>query len=210
MQIFDRFYSGSDLPTFGDKPSPELLEHVRAAGNPGRALDLGCGDGRNSLFLAAAGYIVTGVDSSEMGVNKLMRFAGERMLADRITGIVADARGWVFQPLQFDLLIAVTLLDHLPAEDIDRVLDQMTASLRPAGTALVQVHTVDDPGCGKKAPHDTSEMAAAVRHYFDRGELSSRLRGRLRLTHYEERLEYDTQHGPPHHHGFAVALGVKE
>ena len=210
LQIFDWFYSGSDSPAFGDEPTRELLEHVRATRSTGRVLDLGCGDARNSLFLAAAGYDVTGIDSSEAGVNKLMRMARERMLGDRITGVVADARDWIFKPMRFDLLVAVTLLDHLPGEDIDRVLNQMTASLRPAGTALVQVHTVDDPGCRKIAPHDTSEMAAAVRYYFDRNELRERLSGRLRVMHYEERLEYDTHHGPPHHHGLAVALGVKD
>lgn len=205
---FDRFYSRPDL-AFGDRPTEALVAYVRAGGIPGGALDLGCGDGRNALYLAAAGYRVTAIDCSEVGVSKLTRIARGRRLGDRVAGIVGDVRDWILQPLPFDLVVAVTILDHLPAADIDPLLGRIAASTRPGGTALIQVHTVDDPGYHGPAARGASEQAGAIEHYFRRDELRARLSKQWRVEHYEERMEHDTCHGRPHDHGFAIARCVK-
>lgn len=47
---------------------------------PGSVLDVACGDGRNALFLAERGFVVCGVDISEVGLERLQGFAGERDL----------------------------------------------------------------------------------------------------------------------------------
>lgn len=53
-------------PFFGESPDESLVEWVdEALIRPGRALDLGCGNARNAIFLARRGFAVEGVDYSE-------------------------------------------------------------------------------------------------------------------------------------------------
>jgi methylase of polypeptide subunit release factors len=52
---------------------PELLDFI-ANHNPGRALDLGCGTGTNSITLAKHGWEVTGVDFVKRAINLARRF----------------------------------------------------------------------------------------------------------------------------------------
>ncbi|TDV50881.1 class I SAM-dependent methyltransferase [Actinophytocola oryzae] len=74
---WDGFYADRDrpVPFFVDKPDENLVSYLdRGLLTPGRALDLGCGPGRNTLYLAANGFSVDGVDLSATA----LEWAGER------------------------------------------------------------------------------------------------------------------------------------
>ncbi|MFH8484136.1 class I SAM-dependent methyltransferase [Streptomyces longisporoflavus] len=74
---WDDFYADRDrpVPFFAAKPDESLVSYVdRGLLTPGRALDLGCGPGRNALYLAARGFEVDAVDLSPAAV----AWAGER------------------------------------------------------------------------------------------------------------------------------------
>ena len=60
------------LDTFGGgKPSPEVVA-VASKMKPGlKALDLGCGEGRNALYLASIGFVTSAVDISKSGIQKV-------------------------------------------------------------------------------------------------------------------------------------------
>jgi len=58
---------------FGDRPSEELKDFILATGLRGDALDIGCGDGRDTLFLASAGFSITAIDVSAVALDKLMK-----------------------------------------------------------------------------------------------------------------------------------------
>jgi cyclopropane fatty-acyl-phospholipid synthase-like methyltransferase len=203
---YDRFFDRKGL-AFGEQPTAELSHHVCTA-KTGPVLDMGCGDGRNTLFLAAAGCRVTATDRSEVALVKLARTARDRMLGNRVTVAATDVRDWAFGPGRFGMIVAVTIFDHLALSEVDPVIARMVGSLRPGGKAFVQVHTVEDPGF-RRRNGVPSETAWAVEHYFEFGELRGRLSEYCRIESYEERVEYDTGHGRPHHHGFAVAVGRK-
>src|ERR1043165_9700463 len=64
-----------------------LAEAVKGR-TPGKALDIGMGQGRNSLFLAALGWDVTGFDISEVGVKQAQAEAAKRNL--KINAMVGD------------------------------------------------------------------------------------------------------------------------
>jgi SAM-dependent methyltransferase len=69
---WDAFYGdrGRGVPFFADKPDENLVAHVeRGLLAPGRALDLGCGPGRNAIFLASRGFTVDAVDLSPAAVD---------------------------------------------------------------------------------------------------------------------------------------------
>ena len=63
---FFEFYDREEV-AYGEQPSPPVRAFLEQASEPGPALDLGAGAGRDSLALAAAGYQVTAVDLSDRG-----------------------------------------------------------------------------------------------------------------------------------------------
>ncbi|EQD66949.1 type 11 methyltransferase, partial [mine drainage metagenome] len=73
-------------------PDP-LLTDVAGELAPGRAIDLGCGPGRNAIWLAERGFQVTGVDASAVG----LRQARERAAAAgvHLDLVLADLRSYL-------------------------------------------------------------------------------------------------------------------
>lgn len=78
-----------------------FLERTAAGRTPGRALDIGTGEGRNALFLAARGWDVTGFDPPPAaGVRSALAEAATRHL--RLAGVVADADAFAYGHEQWD------------------------------------------------------------------------------------------------------------
>ena len=102
-----------------------FLEFRRLLPGPGRAtLDLGCGEGRFSRELAAAGHRVTGVDVSP----DLVELA---QAADPTgTYLVADAKSLPFAEATFDLVVAFNVLSCV--DDLERGVGEV-ARVLPAG-----------------------------------------------------------------------------
>lgn len=200
---FDSFYASQDW-YYTQRPSEELEEFLKGVPVSGCALDLGCGEGRDSILLAKSGYTVTSVDRSKAGIDKLA-FAARAMKLP-ITAITSDVETFDLGQEQFDLVCAVTILDHLDRAVARRVAARIMNALRPGGVLFAEVFTVEDPGFTGQG--DASETADFVRHYFSHGELRELFAG-LEVIAYEEKLERDETHGLPHTHGIAVLLARK-
>jgi SAM-dependent methyltransferase len=82
---YDKYYETVDL--FG-KPYPELIEFYTNVKVKGNLLDLGCGQGRDSIPLAKLGFNVTGIDNSKVGIDQLNIIAIKENLP--LIGIVDD------------------------------------------------------------------------------------------------------------------------
>ena len=82
---YDSYYETENL--FGE-PYPELIEFFSKYPKKGKVLDLGCGQGRDAIFLARLGYNVTGIDVSEVGINQMNLIGKKEGL--NLTGIVKD------------------------------------------------------------------------------------------------------------------------
>ncbi|HHC30170.1 MAG TPA: class I SAM-dependent methyltransferase, partial [Rhodobacterales bacterium] len=106
----------------------------RHAPTPCRVLDIGCGQGRDALFIARAGHAVVGVDLSPNGIGDLKAAAQREHLA--IDGIVADITTFA-PPGTFDIILIDRTL-HMLAEAarltvLARLLDHVT----PKGWVLI-------------------------------------------------------------------------
>src|SRR5262245_30354515 len=77
-----------------------LAEAVKGR-KPGKALDIGMGQGRNSLFLAALGWDVTGFDISEVGVKQAQAEAKKRNL--KVNAQVGDVDKFDYGKDRWDL-----------------------------------------------------------------------------------------------------------
>lgn len=83
--IYDKYYKTENL--FGE-PFPELIHFFATYPTKGKILDLGCGQGRDSIPLARLGFNLTGIDNSSVGIAQMNRIAKVENLA--LTGKVTD------------------------------------------------------------------------------------------------------------------------
>ncbi|MFG2582627.1 class I SAM-dependent methyltransferase [Streptomyces malaysiensis] len=145
------------------RPNARLTETVTGL-PPGDALDLGCGDGGDALWLAGQGWQVTAVDISAVAVQRLAVLARSHGLGDRVITVRHDLHT-SFPSGAFDLVCAHYL--HTPC-DLDRatVLRSAAHALRPGGRLLVVDHGSTAPWSWNQDP-DTrypspQEVAAGI------------------------------------------------
>jgi cyclopropane fatty-acyl-phospholipid synthase-like methyltransferase len=203
---FEDVYARKD-PTFGDAPSPEVAAVLKQCGLHGRGLDAGAGLGRNAIAMARGGLRTDAIDVSEAAVTRLRARASEAGLSEYINAVCADVRTYDLENSRHAMIVAVTVLDHLPGQHGRDVLRRLAGALAPDGLLFVEVHTTEDPGCRGAGP--TSECAMAIEHYYQPGELLELARPWLRIIRYEERFEWDHTHGPEHRHAKASLLATR-
>ncbi len=166
---FNRIYSfGRGYPT---EPSPFLVEASRGL-RPGRALDLGAGQGRNTLYLARQGWDVTALDISEKGLAAAEAEAARERL--KISTVLKAIEDFDFGRNQWDL---ITMM-YVPVRYQDpQLIRRVCDSLRP-GAALIVESVIDSP-------------AEKQRRGPQRGDLEpnelKRVFGSLEIQRYEEK-----------------------
>ncbi|WP_017586403.1 class I SAM-dependent methyltransferase [Nocardiopsis ganjiahuensis] len=145
------------------RPNSRLVEAVTGLA-PGRALDLGCGEGGDALWLARRGWHVTAVDLSAVAVARLAALARSHGLQELVTAERHDLHA-AFPRGRFDLVCAHYL--HSP-HDLDRptVLRAAAHALHPGGSLLIVDHGSTAPWSWNQDP-DTSyptpqEVAAGI------------------------------------------------
>jgi len=160
---WDARYAGSDL-VWGAEPNRWVVEVC--AGLPvGRALDLACGEGRNVLWLARQGWQVTGVDFSQVALDRAAELAqGGPHLARTPEWVQADLLTYRPAAAAFELALIAYL--HLPAPQRAVVVRAAAQALAPGGTLLVVAHDSANLTDGTGGPQDPGVLytAADVAH----------------------------------------------
>ncbi|WP_406347390.1 methyltransferase domain-containing protein [Streptomyces sp. NBC_00144] len=83
-RFWDNLYRGKDAVWKGD-PNPVLAETAAQLSPPGRALDLGCGGGGDTVWLATHGWHVTAVDIAPTALQRLTQHAAHAGVTDRVS-----------------------------------------------------------------------------------------------------------------------------
>ena len=159
-------------------PDEELVELVGPL-EPGAALDLGCGTGRNSIWLASRGWRVTGVDASLVGLDHLRQRADELGLAAPTT-IVADLTTYEAPTRAFDLVVVANI--HLDPSERDDFFARVQRALRPGGHLYVIGHHLDALGIAGPPDLERLYTEEILRDAFDDLAIE-------RLERLESRLE---------------------
>jgi tellurite methyltransferase len=134
---YERLYG--KIPDTSSYGNPiELVTGITNILPGGTVLDLGAGDGRQALYLAAKGFQVTAVDLSEAGLEKLQRLAGKQGL--NIKTELADLNSWSISE-EYDAIIAIAVLQHLKHDPAMRILNEMKAHTRSGGINALTVFT---------------------------------------------------------------------
>ena len=157
--FFDRTYRATE-PRFQSKPNELLAETVKSL-NPGLALDIHMGQGRNAIHLAGLGWRVTGFDYSREGVEAARRSAASAGV--RIEAVQARHEDFDFGQNRWDLILMSYTWVPLTSPWIARI----TGALKPGGL-LVFEHLMDASGSDNAAawlprPNQLLQLFAALR-----------------------------------------------
>jgi SAM-dependent methyltransferase len=176
----DRIYREmplDDIPWNISEP-PDLL--VRAVENgtisPCSAVDLGCGAGNYSVWLAEQGFDVTGIDISTEAVALAARNAEAANVS--CTFVTADLLGDLTPYLQkFGFALDWEVLHHVFPEDREHYIENVHRLLRPGGTYLSICFSIKDAAFGGRGSYRDTPLG--TRLYFSSEEELRALFGSL-------------------------------
>jgi SAM-dependent methyltransferase len=106
---------------------------------PGQALDVGCGEGADAIWLAQRGWTVTAIDVSDVAVGRAREAAG--LAGVTVDWISGDALHTHFAEGSFDLVSMQ--YPALPKAAGDAAVQTLLATVRPSGTLLAVYHDLD-------------------------------------------------------------------
>jgi SAM-dependent methyltransferase len=164
----DRYRSANRL--WSGQPNHQLVAQA-ADLPPGAALDAGCGEGADALWLASRGWTVTAVDVSEVALERAAAHAAEQgdQVAGRISWQQADLLSWDPAPQRFDLVSAHFM--HLPSPELESMHGRLAAAVRPGGTLLIVGHDLDHfASVGRPGPRHQFKSAAELAAALDPGD----------------------------------------
>jgi tellurite methyltransferase len=149
---------------WGTAPSAlaEELAGLLPAG--ARVLELGCGEGRDSVYFASRGFEVTAIDASLAGLHKAERLAGERGL--RVRWVHGDMARCLPDG-SFDLVYSCGAIHYVPRARRSALFMRLKSLSRPGGYHAHVVFTDD---------HIYVEMGERI-DYFGPGELGAAYHG---------------------------------
>ena len=156
-----------------NKDANRFLQQVTAGLEPGLALDIGIGEGRNSLFLAEQGWQVTGIDIADEAVAQANRKAAEKGL--KLHAVVESVDTFDYGVDKWDLVIGMYMHNH-----ITRNTEEIIDSVKPGGLLLIEGFHWDVGGT-----IDASGNRTGNRFGYKTNELTE-VFGKLRILYYED------------------------
>ena len=135
---------------------------------PGKALDLGCGQGRNALYLALKGYDVTAVDQNPNPLYALSDLAAQENLPLQIAGYDINAAA-LDEP--YDFIVATVVFMFLQAGRVPDIIANMQQNTARGGyNLIVSAMNTDDYPC--PMPFSFTFKENELRDYYQGWELA--------------------------------------
>ena len=174
--MFNNIYK-SEQPEHATEPNALLISTIDGR-KPGRALDIGMGQGRNSVFLALKGWDVTGFDLSDEGIATARRNADRAGV--KINAIQGTEDAFDYGTDQWDLIVFV--YEPFPITTVAYV-QRLHRSLRAGGLVVIEGFAVEETV--KNRPTTAMDPARLLAAFKD-----------FRLLHYQDVVAVPDWGGP--------------
>ena len=148
-------YSGDDL-VWGVRANQFLVEHATPL-DPGVAIDVACGEGRNAVWLAQQGWRVFGFDFASKAIDVARRLAEHHSVTDTTEFTVGDALTW-HGPIDADLVAVIYL--QLPVAERTIAMERHVGALAPGGRFLFVGHDASNIEHGYGGPQSPDVLAS--------------------------------------------------
>lgn len=207
VNIFDSAYA-TRSPVFGENPTQCVVDAEVLLNRNSVIIDLGCGDGRDTVYLLSKGHAVYAIDYSFQGIAALHRRALAAGVERCLKTSVISVEAW--EPLveSVDAVIGITILDHVALDVHENIFANIEKVIRRGGFVVLEMHSDRDPSfCG--SDKSVSEFSSAIRSHSSANYLLSRFFNEWRVIYYSDRVELDFDHGPTHVHGFSTLIAQK-
>ncbi|NPA90814.1 MAG: class I SAM-dependent methyltransferase [Chloroflexi bacterium] len=129
----ERYSEGGGPQT--EEPHPWLVWHRWRLPEKGRALDVACGMGRDTLFLARQGLHVHGLDFSAQALHRARERVWLTGLESRVQFILADATQFAFPRAYYDVVVVFSYWEP-------RILSDLKATLKPGGLLIYETFNI--------------------------------------------------------------------
>ncbi|WP_223881456.1 class I SAM-dependent methyltransferase [Nesterenkonia ebinurensis] len=173
-------------------PRPLVVRAAEISDQPGTAVDLGCGDGTETVFLLERGWAVTAVDLEPAALELTSQRAGE---SAALSTEAADLAA--YQPAQADLILASASLPFVAPEFFTGLWERLRGALSARG--LLAVHLFGDQDSWAQG-----ESAVAGMTFHTRSEVEALLTGFEVLQLQEQEFDGPSGRGPKHWHRFDI------
>ena len=196
--FWEQTYQDKNISTFSKGPTVDLEKYAHILNIPCLVLDVGCGEGRNSIFLADQGHHVEAFDISEAGIEKAKFFAESMNLT--INFWQQDLNYFTFQKM-YDVVLSHGVL-HLPEKLYrDEFINKAQQNTKIGGFHFIGVFTNRLPATPDNAPFTKS--------LFDVGELPEKYNGWEIIHHFEGIFSDEHPGGIRHEHAYERIIAKK-
>jgi len=150
-----RYRTEAGVPDGSLPPPTPLVQRFLGVAQPGTALDLAAGTGRNAIWLARHGWDVTAVDGAPTAIETLNKYAAQSGVCVRTVLADLEKGEYVIEPGMWD---AITICYYLQRG----LLEPAKAGVRRGGLIVVIVHTTE----GNELPTETRTSQGELLSYF--------------------------------------------
>lgn len=192
---YNQKYSNQDF-YWGLKPHELVLKSIEYLKKDSKILDLGCGEGKDSFFLAKQNFDVTSVDISEIGIKKLNQYSKINNL--NIKTHISDIKSYLTKCESFDFIYAINILQLIDVKNVYDVINNMKEKTKPNGYNIIASFIAENE-------KQKEFMLSKNKYFFDEGELK-KLYSDWKILFYEEKLGDWETHGEKEHRHYKVNL----
>lgn len=192
---YDSKYSEKEF-YWGLKPHNLVVDSIQHLPSNANVLDLGCGEGKNSFFLAKKDFAVTAVDISKKGITKLKEFSKKEKL--KINTYISDVKSYLEDCEEFNAIFAMNILLFIDQKNIFNTIKQIQSKTKPNGLNIIASFIA-------KTSKQKEMVLSKGMYFFDEGELRELYKD-WKIIFYEEKLGNWETHGKSRHRHFPVKL----
>ena len=147
-----RIETGYGWPLEVEPELKNLIEEIKKTLPTGKVLDLGCGQGRHTIYCAEKGFESYGIDYIERAIEEAKQKAKEKNLKNAYFKTM-DILQLDFPEDFFDVIIDCSVLDHIKYSDWNKYLENITKVLKMGRFLILIEFSANDPRINEKTRH---------------------------------------------------------